>query len=326
MSGAAQVPFHRPMTLGEILERIFRLLRANLKLLVGIAAVPGIAMLITYGFVLTAVGIVIFNIQQGGKPPGVAPLVVPILVAYFGMILIHLAVFALYLAAASFAAVHADRGSPVTFRESYRIAWSRGGHYVCLILTMYAICFLPALLLQIPMFGAFALLGVTQTTPSLLMILLLPVVIVLSAGVTIAGMLVGLRLSLAFPVSVFESLKVRDALKRSWALTRGALGRIFLVMLVIYAAMYAATMVVVTAAMCLGAIGYLMFSGTNDHPSMHAIWFLAGCVAIAYLVLIAFFTACCWAGFSTAFAVIYNDQRTRIDGLPASLAPAGVLG
>lgn len=323
MSIPPQYPAYPPMTFGQILERIFRLLRANFKLLIGIAALPGAAIVITYGTVFAAAGVVIFTTQQGGKPANVVPLVVAAFIAYFAILLINLVVFALYLAAACYAAVLADCGSRVTIRESCSVAWSRAGHYVLLILTMYAVCFLPALLLELPMFAAFALMGTTQTAPSTLMTLLFAILFILGFGAMIAGMVIALRLSLAFPASVFESLKVRDALKRSWALTRGAIGRIFLVLLVIYAALYVALMVVMMAAMSVGAISLVAFSGTVNHPSMRTTWILGAGAAIVYLVMMAVFIAFSWAGFSTAFAVIYNDQRRCIDGPPANSVLAG---
>jgi hypothetical protein len=317
------VPAYRPLTTGQILERVYRLLRANWKLLFGIGALPGISFFVSFGMLLAAGGYVAFAVIRDGKQASQAQIAIPLVAAYCLMMVIQLVVLSLYLSAASYAAVSLDCGSRVTMRESYAVARERAGRSVLLMLAIYAICFLPSILLQAPMFAIMAFMGATQTNPSPILIILFPIVFVLSFGTTIAGLLVGLRLVLAFPVSMFENLTVKQALKRSWRLTRGALGRIFLVILVVYGVIYVVVMVFMMLAFALGAIGYLVFSPALAHPTTQTIWFLAICGGIAYLALMAVLIACSWAGYSTAFSVLYNDQRMRFDPLPAGISPGG---
>lgn len=325
MSSALPTPPYRPMSLGQILDRVFRLLRANFRLLIGIALVLGLTMFITYGMVLAAIGPSMIAAIWGNKPEEVFHMVAMISALFFPIMLVYLIVFAVYLAAASYAAVLADRGARVTFGDAYRVACSRVGHYVLLTLAIYAVTFLPALLLEAPVIVSTTLMGASKATPNPMMIVFFPFLFLLIFAAFVAGALVALRLSLAFPASIFESLKVREALKRSWALTRGALGRIFLVVLVIYAAIYVATMVLVFAAMSVGALGFFFF-GQHDHASAHAIIMLAVFAIAIYLALMSLITMGTWAGFTTAFGVIYNDQRLRIDGLPVAQPLSGVPG
>lgn len=322
MSTMPQFPVYPPLTFGQILERIFRLLRSNFKLLLGIGCIPGLAIPITYGLLFAGMGRQIFALVQGANPAAYLSQMSIWMLGFFAILPVHLAIFAVYLGASSYAAVLADCGTVVTFRQAFRVALLRTGHYLLLVLTIYAVTFLPALLLEIPMFAMMALVGSHDPAPNPVLILLFPIEFLLMFGALIAGALVALRLSLAFPASVFESLNVRAALKRSWQLTRGALGRIFLVMLVIYAAVYALTMIAIGGVISVGAIAFFAFSGPADHPSQHTIILLIACAVVAYLVLIAVCTVGMWTGFSAAFAVIYNDQRMRIDGA-AALASAG---
>ena len=84
-----------PMSFGQILDRIYRLMRANLKLFIGIAAVPAGALIPIMALVFAVAFVPILAQQQRHSDPGAALyLMVPaILVA----MVLNLAVFALYL-------------------------------------------------------------------------------------------------------------------------------------------------------------------------------------------------------------------------------------
>src|SRR5580704_15233291 len=135
-------------------------------------------------------------------------------------------------ALAGSAGVQADCGIKVTFRESYAVAWSHAGRYALLLLLIYLICFFPALVIELIMLAGigFTALHKAQTNP--LMIVMFPILSVLQMAALIVGLIVGLRFALAFPASVIENLTAWQAIKRSGALTRGAKGRIFLILLV----------------------------------------------------------------------------------------------
>lgn len=312
MSGPVPIPKYRPMTVSLILERVFRLLRANFKLMIGIAALPGLALLFFYGIVLAVAGKAIIPIMQSHNPEEVLKLTRILMPLLIPVTLIYIFVFALYLAAACHAAVLVDRGIPVKVGEAYGVALSRAGHYVLLLLALYGVTFLPALLAESPLFVVAGMGAMSKAVPNPAVLLIFPFEFFLIFGLLIAGAIIALRLSLAFPASVFESLKVKDSIKRSWTLTRGALGRIFLTMLLIYAAIYALMMVIVLAVISVAGIGFLFF-GSEHHYSGQAIVLLAVLAAVLYASLIAAITVVTWAGFTTACAVIYNDQRSRIE-------------
>jgi hypothetical protein len=137
------------------------------------------------------------------------------------------------------------------------------------------------------------------------------------------GILMALRLSLVFPACVVEGITARAALKRSNQLTRGAKGRIFVVLLVIYLACYAFMLVLFLVLAVLGSIFAML--GMALHISLAsplgyiAIGFVGLCALLGFLLYIAL----SWAGLTTTLAVIYNDQRLRIDGPPPMPPQAG---
>jgi hypothetical protein len=325
MSSTYQHPAQSPKTFGQILDRVFRLLRANFKLFVGLAAVPPAV----FFALLAPIAAAVLLQTLGGLPKTPSPQrILQLVLAGIPLVIFVLAVywlfFALYLAATSYAAVRADHGVAVTFRESYASAWSHAGRYFLLLFIIYAICFFPALVIQLVMFAGFGLTGLNKTQPNLFLIALFPLESLLQIGVFVAGVIVALRFSLAFPASIIEDLTAGQAIKRSGVLTRGAKGRIFLVLLVIYAATYLATLLLMSGAAIVGAIGFFAWSGMQLHLSTPAIWILAVFACVVFLALMVFFMASCWAGYSTALAVLYNDQCMRIDGAPSTAAPDGV--
>jgi hypothetical protein len=325
MSIAQQYPAHSPKTFGQILDRVFRLLRANFKLLVGLAAVPPVVLFALLALVGAPVLLPTLSaLPKTPSPQQVLQLALTGVPLMIFVLAVYWLFFALYFAATSYAAVRADQGVRVTFRESYSFAWNHAGRYFLLLFIIYAICFFPALIVQLVMFAGLGLTALNKTQPNPFLIALFPLESALQMAVLVAGFIVALRFSLAFPASVIEDLTAWQAIKRSGILTRGAKGRIFLVLLVIYAATYLAILLLMCGAAVVGAIGFFVWSGMHLHLSTPAIWILAVLAGVAFLSLMVLFMACAWAGYTTALAVLYNDQRMRIDGAPPTIAPNGV--
>ena len=322
MSGAAEFPVYRPLTLGQILERIWRLLRGNLRTQFGIALVPAVAVFVSYGIVFGLFGFtVVAEVLSGNQQPQM-PSAALVGAGFLAFLLVHVTVLGVYMAASSYAGVRADCEIPATMGESYAVAWQRAWHYIGLILSMYGICFLPALLVELAIGGAMtALASSKEFSPGL--VLAFPIGALLLFPLLIGGVVLALRFSLAFPASVFEALSIRDSIRRSWQLTRGALGRIFLAVLVVYAVLYVGMMIVMMVLLFVGVLVALGFSGAS-HPGSHAIWTAAICGGAVYLAMMSLFSALSWMGFSASFAVIYNDQRLRMAQL--GVATGGAQG
>ena len=324
MSDALPYQAYVPKTFGQILDRVFRLVRANFKLFVGIAALPPAVMYAVLAF-LAAVVLwpLLTALPQNPSPDELQHLVFVMVPIFVVFTLIYLPLFGLYLAAASFASVQADCGMKATLRQSYAVAWGHAGRYALLLILLYVICFSPAVVIELVMFGGLGLMAFHKAQPNPAIVVLFPFLSILQMAATVVGFIVALRFSLAFPACVFENLTAWQAIKRSGVLTRGARGRIFLVLLVIYAATYLAVLVLLFGASLVGALGYFAVSGMDLHLSTFTTWVLVILVVIAFLAVLVIFMAASWAGFLTALAVIYNDQRLRTDLPIPAVTPPG---
>ena len=311
-----------PMSFGQILDRIYRLMRANLKLFIGIAAVPAGALIPIMALVFAVAFVPILAQQQRHSDPGAALyLMVPaILVA----MVLNLAVFALYLAASIHAASQAHLGLKITFSEAYAVAWKRCGRYLWLMFLGYLIAFAPILVAELVIAVPMGLLSMNKATPPAAFFLMIPLGILLVLAASVYGAIMALRLSLAFPASLAEDLTAWAAIRRSGRLTQGAKGRIFLVFLLIYALAYAAEIAVMIVLMVVFMVGALAVAAL--HIQLASVAGIIG-ATVAGLCLFGFlflWMALIWSAFSTAFAVIYHDQLLRIDGPLPAPAPAGV--
>jgi membrane-anchored glycerophosphoryl diester phosphodiesterase (GDPDase) len=152
---------------------------------------------------------------------------------------------------------------------------------------------------------------------------MIPLEMLLLIAAMVYGVIIAMRLSLAFPASLAENLTARAALSRSGKLTQGAKGRIFLVLLVIYALGYAAEMVGIIVLVVVIGIGALVMAACGVQlPSVAGILgiVLASLCFAAFLYL---WMSLLWSAFSTSFAVLYHDQRLRKDGFLPVPSQAG---
>jgi len=314
-----------PKTIGQILDRTYRLMRNHFMLLVGVAALPSALLLVMVAAFEAVLWIPM--IRQFPKPPDPAIMLhsfnpIAIFLAIIVMLLLNLAIFSVYLAAASYAATRADLGVKIAIRAAYARAWQRPGRHLWLLVLCYLYAFFPLLLIE----GAVVLVASLfahggTATPALLV--LIPLAVLLYIATFVYGVLMGLRLSLAFPACVEEDLTAYAAIKRSFQLTRGAKGRIFLVILVVYALLYAGIFIVEIAAMLLTVIGILVAAVLHVH--LQAPWSYVGIGVlgvIAFVVMTLFFSLS-YAGVLTTLGVVYNDQRLRKDGPPPAPPQAG---
>lgn len=314
------VPAYRgPMTISQILDRTFRLIRSNFWRLTGIGAVPAAFFLLIMAVMEAVFMVPVFrNFPKPPDPEALAHLFNPAIFAPMMLIytVVSLCVFGLYLAAATHAATQADRGIPLSIREAGRAAFNRAGCYVWLLVLLYAITFLPALVIELATFGAVALLTLGNTNPNVLVFALTMLGMLLLFGAFIFGILMALRFSLAFPVCVVEGLTASAALKRSNQITKGAKGRIFVVLLVLYLACYAFSLVLLAVLGALGFIIALTGMAFNIAFASPLGYTAIGIVGLFALIGFMLYIAISWAALTTALAVIYHDQRLRIDAPP----------
>jgi hypothetical protein len=309
------------MTFGQILDRVLQLMRANWKLFVGIALVPAAGFIAYFGIMFAAFFPVLKPAILHQTPNLSAMTMVSLAVAYILGIVLMVVISALYEPAGVYAALQASGGTRVTFRKAWAVSWSKAGRYVWLAILRAVILMLPILVFGAIIVGTIGLSmahGRGGMDPSL-MVVIFPLFMLLYLAWLVYTVLIMLRLVLAVPASVTENMSAWQGLRRSNQLTNGAKGRIFLLGLLIYAIAYAVFLVVEVVIFFLGAMAALV--GAILHLAM-APWGYVGIgvgvtvFACAYLVWIAAATS----AYCTLFAVVYHDQRLRLEGIAGGRA------
>ena len=314
-----------PLTFGQILDRIFRLMRLHWKPFLGIGLLPSCALLLYYAFFFGALYFagIFKNPRANPDPATMFGVVLPLGLLFLPIVL---ALYGLFHGAISFAALQAIRQSQVTARSSFRHAWSKISRYIWLMVLQSLIAVIPILVCAFFIGSGAALLGFVKhgnANPAGLFFLV-PLAILIYLGAIAYAVIVFLRLSLAFAACVGEDLAAWKAIKRSGVLTQGAKGRIFLVLLVTYALGYVAFMVFYAVGLLVFAVGAVASQGHLQSASPTVILFMA-CTGVLLAAVFLIWTAIMLASYSVALAVLYYDQRLRKEGPAFLLLPNPVL-
>ncbi len=309
-----------PMTFGQILDRTYRLMRAHLSLFLGIAAVPA-ATILAFITVWTVSVFKTIGPLMTGKTPGLGAVAGGFpthLLAIFAICYpVMIAAYALYLPAAAFATTKADLGVIVTVRQAYSVAWSRFGRSLWLAILCVLYVVVPiAVVAALVGAGAFFIhhAAAAGSGPAT-MFFLIPVLVLFYLGILVYCVLIMLRFAVAYPACIEEDLTAWNALQRSAHLTRGAKGRIFLVLLVIYAIVYAAELVSILVLLTLAAVTAFIAMSAHVTVGSPVFFILIGLGILAYVLVIAACILISYAAFTTSLAVVYHDQRLRKDFL-----------
>ncbi len=311
-----------PMTFGQILDRVLQLMRASWRLFVGIALAPAAGLIAYFGIMFAAFFPVLKPVILHQTPNFSVMTMAWLAGMYILGIALMVVIYALYEPAGVYAALEANSGRRVTFRAAWAVSWSKAGRYVWLAILRAVIVMLPILVFGALIVGTVGLSmarGRGGMDPSLMMVIF-PLFMLLYLAWLVYTVLIMLRLVLAVPASVTEDVSAWRSLRRSNQLTNGAKGRIFLLGLLIYAIAYAVFLVAEVVIFFLGAMVALV--GMMLHLAM-APWGYVGIgvgvtvFACAYLVWI----AAAASAYCTLFAVVYQDQRQRLDGVAAAARP-----
>jgi hypothetical protein len=211
----------RPLALGELLDRTFRLYRNHFWLFAGIMLVPSA---VSVPFM-----VLIFS-MQGSAVAGAPPLPKVVLgMVLFGLAFLCLfcAVYAFAIGATTYAVSEAYLGRKVTVREAYGKVrgsfWRIIGVVVVALLRAYGMLIVAgigiAFIVGISA-GILAALGRGQVPPIVGIIIGLTMFLAYLAGIAL-WLLWSLRYAVSIPALLLEKLGVLAALRRSVHLTRG---------------------------------------------------------------------------------------------------------
>jgi uncharacterized membrane protein len=319
---SAATPPQGPRSFGQVLDRVFQILRANKGLFLAIAAPPAILVFAFYVVLFAA----LWSIVGSGHPPNAAEITSKAVVtgaAFFAFSVLIYLVFALYEPAAVYAALQANAGAKPKFGEAYGMALGKAARFVWLAILRCLIVAGPILVFA-AIVGTCVGLAFAKSQGNFSpdkMLSWLPLLMLLYFGSLIYAIVAFLWLALACPACVAENVPATAAIGRSFKLTRGAKGRIFLLLLVLYAIYYATVIVVECVFAALGSAGALVFMLLHvalKPWGLVAIGVGAFCLLVAIFVLVAYV----WSSFMTTFAVVYHEQRMRREGAVAAEAPA----
>jgi hypothetical protein len=305
-----------PLTTGRALDRIFRLFRAHILLFLRIASVPAAGMVLVQAVVwgaLIATGV--FRHPQ--QPPGLFRMLTVLLPAGFIAGLVFGFVYAIFEAAGTYAGLRANAGLRTSMRTAYRVGLNHAGRYLWLMV-------LRQIWIGLPVWAGigviaglmFALSSHATSSHPGMYFAAFPLLMLMYLGAMVYAVLMWIRLSLAVPVSVAENATASAALRRSLVLTKDAKGRIFVVILAVYAAAYVAMMALEIVVGALGGGGVLLFSFLNVHPSTLVIVIGAVVLAALFTAALLVWMAALSAAYVIAYAVLYHDQRLRMEGVP----------
>jgi hypothetical protein len=217
----------RPLSTGEILDRTFQLYRSRFALFASLAALPA-----AVNFVGSAVGVFFMRTEHLTRNGHTMNLTVQSATSWSisGVtLLIFFVVNGITLAATTWAVAEIYLGRAATVGVAWRTAMADWFRYVRVVLRQYwSILWLPmaggavlGLVLVIPGAGAKAVLGVVGG--------------LLLFGSFIYAIYAAIRVSLAVPAAVIESLRANAAVRRSMDLLTERKVRIFLMWLLVFA-------------------------------------------------------------------------------------------
>jgi magnesium-transporting ATPase (P-type) len=308
------VPAELPLTFGQILDRTFRLLWRNFLTLLLIALPPTAILVLLVGALEGAVFLPF--LRNPARPPDPTLMFSGwMLLAMIGISIVCVVLYSLYLPATLHASLELQEGRPVSFGGAYSKAASIFGRFVLLHLWVYCIACLPLLLCEAPVFFTPMLSKGDPSNTIPLTLMFLPIWMLLALAAMVYSFYMMLRYSMAFPACVAEGLTARAALRRSITLTAKAKGRIFLILLVVYAVCYAAML----ASMMIVFIftGVSLFVGSLAHLPSQFPGNLVYIVPAALLgvIFLLVWMALPYMSLTTALAVLYRDQTRRLSAV-----------
>jgi hypothetical protein len=277
----------RPLAVGEILDRVLSIYRAHFWLLVGLSAVSagvsaGVAVLrliFTY-FSRITIGSISYNVVSAGFS--------------FAQIGLYLIAYSLTLAATTAAVNSIYLGEPTSMGSALRTArrlWLR-----CLGVAFWQGWSATwAFVLLVPLVVLLATPGVRGPSAAILLGILMGLGFL--AGI-VYGVIAYLRNSLAIPAAVIEDLGVRAAMRRSKNLATGRIGRIFLLLLLVYA------LSLVAAVIQLPMVFVLLRNPASQHYVAQGIALAVSFVSTSMVGPVA----------AIGFCLFYFDERVRREG------------
>ncbi|RKS05357.1 glycerophosphoryl diester phosphodiesterase family protein [Nocardiopsis sp. Huas11] len=316
----------RPMTVGDLLNGAFSLIRHNPKTFVGVSlivmAVASIVSSVGFGGYMSDYGRFMDQLLADPNsidPDDPLPFSTWSLVALYGGSLISYAGTIVLTGLLTCAIGLAVLGRKLSPSETWAAAKPRLGAVAGLALLQLAI----SVGLSVIVFGLIAvgvLIGFALISSGAegagAVVMILTVLIGLVGGLVLAAW-ISVRIYFAMPIVVLERLSPTRALARSWRLTQGSWWRVFGVLLLTLLLVGVVSQLLTTPFTVLSVVPSFLFPGEAWVPVA------AGALIYVGTVLISSFTTPFTVGVST---LLYIDLRMRREGLDLKLHTASQAG
>ena len=288
----------RPMSTSQVLDRTFHIYRNHFALLAGIGALlPAMLLVMQLAFIPL------------GFPPRPTATTAPeamaiLLLGYFCCFgVIYLVGTALAGGATVFGVSKLHLGQGVTIAETYKQVFSRFWRIVGVIfligLTVFGALFVGEVIAIIVIafsVGSTSIFARGGAMMGIGVVVAIIWAIAVFLGAIFAALFLYSKLALAIPACILEQLPVGVALRRSWYLTKGSVGRIMLVNLLTWVLSVVLGLALTVPGQVLAATlpnKALLLGLVLQHLGSFIAGVLAGPIA------------------TTAIALIYYDQRVR---------------
>jgi len=285
----------RPLSTGEILDRTFQLYRSRFALFASLAALPAAVNFV--GGALQVLFMGTRHLMRGGQSMSLPVQNATSLSITALTVLVVFAVNGITLAASTWAVAEIYLGKVASVRAAWRTAMEHWFRYILVVLRQYWS------VLWLPMVGG-GVLGLVFVVPGIAAKAVLGVVAgLLLFGSFIYAIYAALRVSLAVPAAVIESLKANAAVRRSMDLLTERKVRIFLLWLLL-----------VAMGMIVGvAISPLQFLAVRAHGAERYL------LQMVYLTGVFFTRLLVLPVGAIALCLFYFDERVRHEGFDIEL-------
>lgn len=217
----------RPLSTGEVLDRTFQIYRSRFALFAGLALLPAAVGVVTSALRLLYSAQLNTHVHVGAALYRAQIFSVSLSVI---SILISTVLYGITQAATTWAVSAVYLGEPASIKSAYEVAFRHWFRYTVIVLRQtWAALWLPIVLLVVAIVVGVA--AKPRGSFSWLVLLLLT----LAFLSLIYGIWAYIRISLAIPAAVVESLKVGPAVRRSLQLLASRKVRIFLLLLLLIA-------------------------------------------------------------------------------------------
>ncbi len=295
----------RPSTLGEILDRTTQLYRRNFWLFAGVAALP-VGTMIALGGLAGVFGVSAFAAARGGSQT-FAFLGLTLLAVLLVAVPLYLAAYVFSAAGLTQAAVNAHRGEKLIIRGVLKSVGPRFWTYLWfLVLQGILVALIPVLaaggIIAPPIYFA------SRGGAGLATGVAIGFVVVL-VGVAAIGVIVWLALSFSMGMAacVVERKTAWESLKRSWNLSKGTRGRIFVLFLLVLALTMVMSMIAYIPFMVIVGVA----AAGNGAQAAASVLVVAEILQFVVNVLMQIvLMPISWI----ALVVFYYDQRVRKEG------------